>query len=141
MPHVAEQTAHGVAFLLSVDPIARGRVSSNVLAVAARRSLLILRWQIGWITAIAVLCAFAFGARAGWSALVGGGIGLIWTFYMAVTLYQHSLDHGVRLSALTFVAGWLIKLGLTVALLVVAFRSGAFTPVALLGGLFGSLVS
>jgi F0F1-type ATP synthase assembly protein I len=116
-------------------------VSSNVLAVAARQSLQILRWQLGWIAALALVCAFGFGARAGWSVLTGGGIGLIWTFYMAVTLYKHSVDYGARMSALSFMAGWMIKVALTVALLIVAFRSGMFTPVALLGGLFGAMVS
>ena len=116
-------------------------MSSNALAVAARQSLQILRWQLGWIAALALIVAVCFDARAGWSALTGGGIGLIWTFYMAVTLYKHSVDYGARMSVLSFMGGWLIKVALTIALLIGAFRSGAFTPVALLGGLFGAMVS
>lgn len=116
-------------------------MSRNVLAAAARQSLKILRWQLGWIAAFATVCAIAFGAQAGWSVLAGGGIGLIWTVYMAATLHRHSLDHGVRMSVLGFATGWLIKVALTSALLVIAFRSGAFTPIALLGGLFGALVA
>ncbi|HEX2492266.1 MAG TPA: ATP synthase subunit I [Steroidobacter sp.] len=116
-------------------------MSGNALANAARQSLRILRWQLVWIAVFAVVCAGAFGARAGWSALTGGGIGLIWTVYMAATLYRHSRDHGAHMSALSFVTGWLIKVSLTFALLIAVFRSGAFAPLALLGGLFGALVS
>src|SRR5690606_40105321 len=103
---------------------AGGAVSGNVLAAAARRSLQILRWQVACVAALAAVAAALSDARAGWSVLVGGGVGLIWTVYMAGTLYRHSLDHGVRMSALTFMAGWLIKVALTVAVLVVALRSG-----------------
>ena len=57
------------------------------------------------------------------SALVGGGIGLVWTVYMALVLFKHSLTHGVRLSAISFFAGWLFKVVVTVSLLVIALRS------------------
>lgn len=116
-------------------------MSSNALALAARQSLHILRWQLGWVAALAIVCALIFGARAGWSVLAGGGVGLIWTVTMAAMLFRHSLTHGMRMSALSFAAAWLIKVALTIALLIVAFRSRAFTPPALLGGLFGALVS
>jgi ATP synthase protein I len=116
-------------------------VSRNVLADAARESLKILWWQLGWAAAVAVLGAALFGARAGWSALAGAGIGLIWTVYMAFAEFRHSLNHGVRLSALSFFAGWVIKVALTVSLLVIAFRSGAVAPLAVLAGLFGAMVA
>jgi ATP synthase protein I len=116
-------------------------LSRNVLAIAARESLRILRWQLGWIAALALTCGIAFGARAGWSALAGGGIGLVWTLYMAATLFRHSLTHGAHLSVVSFAMGWLIKVALTIALLIAAFRSPAVAPLALLGGLFGALAA
>ena len=116
-------------------------MSRNVLADAARESLKIMWWQLGWAAAVAVFCAALFGARAGWSALAGAGIGLIWTVYMAFAQFRHSLNHGVRLSAVGFFAGWMIKVALTVSLLVIAFRSAAMTPLAVLAGLFGAMVS
>lgn len=116
-------------------------MSRNVLADAARESLKILWWQLGWAAAVAVLGAALFGARAGWSALAGAGIGLIWTVYMAFAEFRHSLNHGVRLSAVSFFAGWVIKVALTVSLLVIAFRSGAVAPLAVLAGLFGAMVA
>lgn len=110
-------------------------MSTNVLAATARLAWQILAWQVGWIVVIAGSSAAVFDAKAGWSVLVGGSIGLIWTVYMGFTLLRHSVDHGVRLSALTFFMGWLIKVVLTVSLLVIALRSKAMTPLALLGGL------
>lgn len=116
-------------------------MSSNALAAGARQALQILLWQAGWIAVIAAVSAVVLGARAGWSVLAGGGIGLIWTAYMAFTLFRHSVDHGVRLSAVGFFAGWLIKLVLTFSLLIIALRSKAMAPLPLLSGLSVALIA
>lgn len=116
-------------------------MSSNALAAGARQAWQILLWQAGWIVAIAALSAVALDLRAGWSVLAGGGIGLIWTVYMALAMFRHSIDHGVRLSAARFFAGWLIKLVLTFSLLIIAFRSKAMAPLPLLGGLSVALIA
>ncbi|HKU14831.1 MAG TPA: ATP synthase subunit I [Steroidobacteraceae bacterium] len=113
----------------------------NVLAAAARQSLRILLWQALWIIALATIFAVTLGTRFAVSALVGGGIGLVWTVYMALALFKHSLTHGVRMSALSFFAGWLFKVVVTVSLLVVVLRSRMFTPLAVLVGLFGAMVA
>ncbi len=116
-------------------------MSKNVLAEAARQSLRILCWQLGCIAAISLMIAALFGARAGWSAAAGGSIGAVWTVYMAATLFRHSLNHGRQMGALTFVTGWLVKVGVTLALLVAAFRSNLFAPLPLLCGLFGAMLA
>jgi F0F1-type ATP synthase assembly protein I len=116
-------------------------VSSNVLADAARRAFKTLLWQLGAVLMLAAMVTIFWNVRAGRSVLAGGGIGLIWTVYMALTLFKHSLTHGARMTALTFMTGWLIKVALTFALLVAAFRSGAFLPPAVLAGLAGALVT
>jgi F0F1-type ATP synthase assembly protein I len=122
-----------VAFLLSVG--------TNALAVAARQSVRILLWQALWVGALATIFAVTLGAKAAVSALVGGGIGMVWTVYMALVLFKHSLTHGVRLSAISFFAGWLFKVVVTVSLLVIALRSKAFVPLFVLAGLFGAMVA
>lgn len=116
-------------------------MSSNVLADAARRAFKTLLWQLVAVLVLAGTVAIFWNVRAGGSVLAGGGIGLIWTVYMALTLFKHSLTHGAHMTALTFMAGWLIKVALTFALLVAAFRSGAFIPLAVLAGLAGALVA
>ncbi len=100
-----------------------------------------LLWQAGCVAGLAVVSAIFWDIKAGWSALAGGGIGLIWTVYMTLTLFRHSLAHGVHMSAMTFVAGWLIKVVLTIGLLVLAFRSKAIEPLPLLAGLSGALIA
>lgn len=115
-------------------------MSVNILAVAARRAFVMLLWQAAWVIVLAGGFAFVLGARAGWSALAGGGIGLVWTMYMAYALFKHSLSHGLRLSAVSFFAGWIIKITLTISLLIIAFRSQA-APLPLLSGLFGAMVA
>jgi F0F1-type ATP synthase assembly protein I len=116
-------------------------VSSNVLADAARRAVRTLLWQSAAVLACAAAVTLFWNVRTGASLLVGGGIGLIWTVYMALTLYRHSLSQGVNMSALTFMTGWLIKVALTMASLIAAFRSGAFVPPAVLAGLAVALVA
>ena len=122
-----------MAFLLSV--------STNALAAAARQSVRILLWQALWSGALATIFAVTLGTKAAVSALVGGGIGLVWTVYMALVLFKHSLTHGVRLSAISFFAGWLFKIVVTVSLLVIVLRSRMFAPLAVLAGLFGAMVA
>ena len=100
-----------------------------------------LAWQMGWIVSIAALSAIVWGQRAALGVFVGGAIGSIWTIYMALTLFKHSLTHGVRMSALSFVTAWMIKLVLTIGGLVMAFRSGLFAPLGILGGLFVALLA
>jgi F0F1-type ATP synthase assembly protein I len=122
-----------VAFLLSV--------STNALAAAARQSLRILLWQALWIGVLAAIFAVTLDSRAALSALAGGGIGLVWTVYMAWVLYKHSLTHGMRMSAVSFLAGWLFKVVVTLSLLLLVLRSRMFAPLAVLAGLFGSMVA
>jgi len=122
-----------VAFLLSV--------STNVLAAAARQSVRILLWQALWSGALATIFAVTLGQKAAVSALVGGGIGLVWTMYMALVLFKHSLTQGVRLSAISFFAGWLFKVVVTISLLVIVLRSRMFAPLGVLAGLFGAMVA
>lgn len=98
-------------------------------------------WQALWVGALATIFAVTLGSAAAVSALVGGGIGLVWTVYMALVLFKHSLTHGVRLSAISFFAGWLFKVVMTVSLLVIALRSKALTPLFVLAGLFGAMVA
>jgi F0F1-type ATP synthase assembly protein I len=58
-----------------------------------------------------------------------------------MTLFKHSATHGARMSAASFLFAWVVKAVLTIALLAIAFRSRAFAPLGLLGGLFGALVA
>jgi F0F1-type ATP synthase assembly protein I len=116
-------------------------MGANVLATAARQSVRILLWQALWIGMLAAISAVTLGAKIGLSTLVGGGIGLIWTVYMALVLFKHSLTHGVRMGALSFLLGWLFKVVVTISLLLIVLRSRMFAPLAVLAGLFGSMVA
>jgi len=114
---------------------------TNALADGARQAWRILLWQVAWVAAAAAVSALAVDGQAGWSALIGGGIGLIGTVHMALTMRRHSVDYGMRLSAARLFAGWLLKLVLTLSLLVMAFRSSAVAPLPLLLGLGVALIA
>jgi F0F1-type ATP synthase assembly protein I len=116
-------------------------MSANPIAVAARKSLQLLVWQLACIVLASVVTGIAAGVRPGASVLVGGGIGLVWTAYMAFTLVKHSVDFGARLSAASFFKGWLFKIAMTAALLVIALRAEGLLPPAVLGGLFAAMAA
>lgn len=133
------EASHSGIFVVQSEP--KSAVSRNVLADAARQSLRILRWQLGWVVAAALVSGISLSARTGWSVLAGGAIGLVWTVYMALTLFKHSLSHGAYMSPVSLVSAWIIKAALTISLLVIAFRSKLFVPPAVLGGLFCAMVA
>lgn len=121
-------------------------MNASFLAAAAREAWRILLWQVGWIAVAAVASGALWGARSGWSVLVGGAIGLVWTVYMVLTFLRHSFVARISSEAVGggstgFLVAWLIKVILTISLLVIAFRSKAFVAPALLGGLGAALAA
>ena len=82
----------------------------------------ILLWQIGAVTAIAVICYALFGERSGGSALVGGAIGVVANAFMTVTALRPTRSPGGALGRLLF--GQLLKVALTVACFVIVARDG-----------------
>jgi F0F1-type ATP synthase assembly protein I len=116
-------------------------MSANPLAIAARQSRRLLVWQAAWAAIIALIGGIVGNRAIGASLLVGGGIGLLWTAYMTLIFFRHSLTHGRQMSLATVINAWVIKLALTIGLLIVAFRSPSLVPLAVLGGLVGALVS
>jgi F0F1-type ATP synthase assembly protein I len=111
------------------------------MAVAARRSLLLFVWQVACVATLAAGVAIGWGGRAGWSIVAGGGINLLWTLYMALTLLRHGVNYGAQVSAASFFKGWIIKIVLTVGLLIVALRSRNLEPLGVLSGLFAAMVA
>jgi F0F1-type ATP synthase assembly protein I len=81
---------------------------------------------------VAVACLAAWGTRAGASALFGTGIGMAATSLMAFAMLRQGDGASLQRATLNFFMGWLVKVGFTVALLVVAFRSPKVEAVPLL---------
>lgn len=140
MPHVADCSGERSGIFVVRRWWAGSVMSANPYAAAARRLLPLLFWQAAGIVMLAAIGAIVWNARVGWSILAGGSIGLLWTVYLALAFFRHSLNHGASASAASFFKAWLIKLAMTVGLLLVAFRSESMVPPAVLGGLFGSMV-
>lgn len=90
---------------------------------------------------MALVGAIVWDLKVALAIVIGGAISSLWTIYMALTLFKHGLSFGVRMSAASFVLAWVIKLGLTIGLLVIAFRSRLFAPLGLLVGLFGAMLA
>ncbi len=90
-------------------------------------------WQglLGAIVAIA--CLAVWGSRSGASALLGAGIGVAATSLMAFAMLRHGEGASAQRVAWSFFSGWVVKVGFTLALLVVAFRSTKVDAVAAAG--------
>jgi ATP synthase protein I len=100
--------------------------------MSRRQALAVLFGQALLGAIVAAVCAVAWGSRAGGSALVGAGIGITGTSLMAFAMLRYGPGASVGRVAFSFFTGWLVKVGLTIALLVVAFRSPQVDAVPML---------
>jgi F0F1-type ATP synthase assembly protein I len=99
----------------------------------ARRQALAVVFSQGLLGLIvAAICLAISGTRAGASALLGAAIGVAATTLMAFAMLRHGEGATLARATVGFFLGWLVKVGFTVALLVVAFRSPGVSPVPML---------
>jgi ABC-type nitrate/sulfonate/bicarbonate transport system permease component len=97
---------------------------SNAEIEQGRRQALAVVLGQGLLGAIvAIACLAVWGPRAGASALLGAGIGIVATSLMAFAMLRHGEGASAQRVAWSFFSGWVVKVAFTVALLVVAFRS------------------
>ena len=97
-----------------------------------RQALAVVLSQVLLGAIVAAACFAIDGTRAGASALLGAGIGVAATTLMAFAMLRHGEGATLMRATIGFFLGWLVKIGFTVALLVVAFRSPGIQPVPLL---------
>ncbi|HET7202326.1 MAG TPA: ATP synthase subunit I [Steroidobacteraceae bacterium] len=110
-----------------------GEALSNPGVQSGRRqALAVVLSQVLVGALVAIVCYAIEGARAGASALLGTGIGVAATTLMALAMLRHGAGQSAAGAAIGFFTGWLVKVGLTVALLVMAFRSSKIDAVPLL---------
>jgi F0F1-type ATP synthase assembly protein I len=81
---------------------------------------------------VAIVCLVVAGAHAGASAALGAGIGVVATFLMAFAMLRPGEGASLTRVTLGFFSGWLVKVGFTVAVMVMAFRSQKVDAVPLL---------
>jgi len=106
---------------------------SNLEVRKGRRQALAVVLSQVLLGAIVAAASLAIGGtRAGASALLGAGIGVAATTLMAFAMLRHGEGATLMRATVGFFLGWLVKVGFTVALLVVAFRSPGIEPVPLL---------
>jgi ATP synthase protein I len=72
---------------------------------------------------VAAGCFAAWGSRAGASALLGAGIGIVATALMAFAMLRHGAGADAGRVVWSFFSGWLVKVAFTLAVLVLAFQS------------------
>lgn len=119
-----------VAFLLPVS------VTLRLTRVQAERkaALQVVLAQAAITTLVALLAAGGWGPGAAVSALKGGGIGMAATAFMALAVFRYPEGSSAMRIAWGFYLGQFLKVALTIALLVVAFRSQGVVPLAVLAG-------
>ena len=106
---------------------------SNLDVRKGRRQALAVLLGQGMLGAIvAIACLAVWGSRAAVSAAAGAGIGIAATALMAFAMLRHGDGASAQRVALSFVTGWLVKVGFTVAALVVALGSSKVDAVPML---------
>jgi F0F1-type ATP synthase assembly protein I len=118
-----------VAFFLRPE----GRVLSGYALRAGRRQArAVLGAQLLIGLAVAALAAALGGLGSAAWALAGAGIGIAATALMAFAMLRPGDGASAGRVAFGFFTGWLVKVGLTVALLIAAFRTPGVEAVPLL---------
>lgn len=115
-------------------------MSNLDLRFGRRQALAVLLSQV-LLGAIVTIASLVIGdARAGASALLGAAIGVAATALMAFATLRPGTGASLERVAWGFFSGWLVKVGFTVALLVVAFRSRKVEAVPLLAAYFATFL-
>jgi ATP synthase protein I len=118
-----------------------GEALSNLDVQRGRRqALAVVLGQGALGAAVAVVCLVGWGTQAGASALLGAGIGVAATSLMALAMLRHGENASLTRVAWSFFSGWVVKVGFTVALLVMAFRSQRVEAVPLLAAYVATFV-
>jgi F0F1-type ATP synthase assembly protein I len=115
-------------------------VSKLDVQEARRQALAVVFSQAVLGLIVAALCLAIGGTRAGASALLGAAIGVAATTLMAFAMLRHGEGATLARATVGFFLGWLVKVGFTVALLVVAFRSPGVSPVPMLAAYVATFV-
>jgi F0F1-type ATP synthase assembly protein I len=97
-----------------------------------RQALAVVLSQAVLGAVVAAACYAIDGTRAGASALLGTAIGVAATTLMAFAMLRHGEGATLMRATIGFFLGWLVKVGFTIALLVMAFRSPNVEAVPLL---------
>jgi ATP synthase protein I len=107
-------------------------LSNEEIQQGRRRAVNVVLWQGLLGAVVAAACLAVWGPRAGASALLGAGIGIVATSLMALAMLRHGEGASAQRVAWSFFSGWVVKVVFTLALLVVAFRSPKVDAAALL---------
>jgi len=107
-------------------------LSKREIQEGRRQALAVLLGQVLLGAIVAIACLAGWGARAAVSAATGAGIGIAATALMAFAMLRHGEGASLQRVALSFFSGWLVKVGFTVATLVLAFGSPKVDAVPLL---------
>ena len=107
-------------------------LSNAEIQQGRRQAMAVVLGQAVLGVIVAITCLAVWGSRAGASALLGAGIGITATTLMALAMLRHGAGAGAQRVFLGFAIGWLVKVGFTVAVLVVMFRSPKVAPLPML---------
>jgi F0F1-type ATP synthase assembly protein I len=122
----------GMTWLFCCPDDSREAVSNRDLQSGRRQALAVLASQLLLGVIVAIACLAVGGVRAGASALLGAGIGAAATSLMAFAMLRPGEGASLTRVTLGFFSGWLVKVGFTVAVMVMAFRSQKVDAVPLL---------
>ncbi len=116
-------------------------VSTNPITAARRQVVRALMWQAAATACVAVVSALVSGGRSGIAVLVGGGITMLGTAYLALALSRQRLGGAPTGLIWDVFVSWAVKAVLMVSLLTIAFRSKQLPPSFLMAGLCGALLA
>jgi ATP synthase protein I len=126
----------GRLFVAEVAFLLPGSVTLRLTRVQAERkaAFRVVFAQAAIALAVGALAAIGWGLAAGKSALWGGGIGTAASALMAIAIFRYPEGAAAARIAWGFYLGQFLKVVLSIALLIAAFRAKGTVPLALLAG-------
>ena len=115
-------------------------MSNLDLQKGRRQALAVLLGQGLLGTIVAIACLAGWGTRAAASAATGTAIGIAATALMAFAMLRHGEGAGALRVTVSFVTGWIVKVGFTIATLVLALRSPEVDAVPMLVAYFATFL-
>ena len=97
-----------------------------------RQAVAVVLGQVALGAMVSGVCLAGWGPRAAGSALAGAAIGTVATALMAFAMLRHGEGAGLGRVTMSFFSGWLVKVGFTIAALLVALRSQKVDAVPLI---------
>jgi ATP synthase protein I len=131
----------GRAVTREPSPASGNPLTNYDFSLARRHALMLVAGQVAISAVVAVLCGALIGLTAAGSALAGGGIGVAGSLVQVLSAFRRGAVGDPKAIARGFYRGEALKVAVTVALFVFAFKGLHLRPGPLFTGYVATYIA